>query len=91
MKLYLLIVILLIGCSSTIDRRSGGTTLYQYNRDKARCEMYASDITRTIKRDTFMQKLGYYLFDPRTSLTRECLHKRGYSYCDSDDEDCIGV
>ncbi len=74
MKLFLLMFIFLIGCSSIIDIRSGA----QYNQDKARCEVIASDIMRTIKRDTFMEKLRYYLLHSRSIYTDQCMRDRGY-------------
>ncbi len=76
MKLYLLIFILLIGCSNLniIDR---GT---QYSRDKARCEIIASDLMQDIKRDTFMEKLGYFFLHSHSNYVEECLQKRGYTF-----------
>ena len=85
MKLYLLIFMLLIGCSSVDLHRY--PSHYQYNLDLAACDVIVSDLIRTKKRGTFMEKLGQYLFDFRSYYTERCLRNRGYAFQEDDWEE----
>jgi len=60
--------------------------IYQYHRDWAACDWVASEKMRDIKRDTFMEKLGYHLFHFRSDYRRQCLRSRGYDFYEEEEE-----
>ncbi len=80
MKIYLFVFILLTGCSNNYNVKSYTSRFYlsEYKRDLADCDVIASDLERTIKRDTFMGKIEYYFFNSRHHYIEKCLRNRGY-------------
>ncbi len=82
MKLYIFvfIFILLTGCSNNYGVKSHTSRFYlsEYKRDLAGCDVIASDLERTIERDTIMGKIEYYFFKSRSHYIEKCLRKRGY-------------